>query len=347
MKMFKYILPVLGLVGCVSPIHDKNPTIRYHNTTELVKGETESRDRLSVEQDGVAVGYQKLNDDGKEFGVKVPINNLAGSGNNADIRFHHFDGEENEVILRVGSDNNWEVVARGFDLYDRDGFGVSANYRQNRDFEARNNLGAAVSFVSIGDERDVGGYVWGRFEELGGLFTGAGTYLNDSRLTLGMPNKGSPAWRFFRVDGNSGFERNELLVSTEGANLNGIDARATLHANEMQAVDTFTGNKGPFSYWTPSISGRGRGVTGGVVHTRSPNGYDFVKGETVKYFDDVFAGLSYSGETENLGDGRIGIPLGYQFSGGDGLTRNFFRVEPFVGLGDSDSGLLVNFEWKL
>lgn len=84
-----------------------------------------------------------------------------------------------------------------------------------------------------------------------------------------------------------------------------------------------------------------------MIHTKVPQEKDFLKAEVVGYpADDFFIGVSYAAGFDHFGEGAVGIPLGYQFEGGDGLTRNFLRVEPFYNVHTNDIGVGLIFEMK-
>jgi len=343
--MRKMVYPVLGLAlsGCVGmqhkyadPINElKQPAIaRIYSTNEVANGGTVSNNLGRLSYNGFDVGYERYDDgDGQAFGAKTPVGQLLKSKRTADLYFLRFEDsenaqEQNELIVRVKPlSYEFDIVARGIDFADKDGFALAVNCRQQADFDAKDNIGGGAAFAKLGDSEDIGAYVWGRFEGLKGMFAGAGTYLNDKRFVIGMPNKEGPSWRYLRIDRDNGSQLNEFLFSTEGVNLNGIDFWATVHTNEFDHTVAFTRGS-VFRYVVPPISARGRGWTGGIIHTETPEGKDTLSTDVVRYVGQIFIGGRYVADFGKFGDGKIGIPVGYQFNGGDGLTRNFIRAVP-------------------
>lgn len=332
----------------------KKAGLRIFSTSEVFDGETVSDNLVRMDYEGVGFAYERLDDgQGRSFGAKFPVGKFLGLRKAADLYLLRFedienDREENEVVARIEpfQDHELDIVVRGIDLQDSDGFALATNYRQNPNFDAKNNLGGGIAFIELGDENNLGAYVWGRFGQFKGLFLGAGTYLNSKNFVIGVPNKGGFTWRYFRIDKDNGYQRNEFLFSTEGVNLNGIDSWATIHTNEFDHNKSISGNRGVYRYIDPPISARGEGWTGGVIHTETVDGKDFLKTELVKYIDKVFVGLQYDADLDSYGDGRAGIPLGYQLKGGDGLTRNFVRAMPFYDIGTNDWGIRIVVEYK-
>ena len=336
-------------IGCLEKIG-----LRIFSTNEIFDGETASDNLVRLDYNGLGLAYERLNDrQGQSFGTKIPFGKFLGLRKDADLYILRFedienDEEEHEVIVRIDvlEDHKLDIVARGIDLTDSDGFAIASNYRQNPDIEARDNLGGGITYTELGDDNDVGVYAWLRSGRFWGLFIGAGSYIDSNRFVIGMPEKGDFTWRYFRIDKDNGFQLSEFLFSTEGTCLNSIDAWETLHANEADHTDALS-RGGVYRYIPPPISGRGMGWTGGIIHTETPDGKDFLKTEIVRYIGKFFVGIKYDADLDDYGEGRAGIPTGYKFEGGDGLTRNFIRLEPFYDREKNDWGLDVIFEYKV
>ena len=251
--------------------------LRIFSTNEIFDGETASDNLIRLDYEGFGFAYERLDDrHGQSFGTKIPFGKLIGLGKDADLYILRFedienDEEEYEFIARIEvlDDYKLDIVARGIDLTESDGFALASNYRQNPDIEARDNLGGGITYTELGDDNDVGAYAWLRSGRFWGLFIGAGSYMDSNRFVIGMPEKGDFTWRYFRIDKDNGFQLNELLFSTDGTCLNSIDAWETLHANEADHTDALS-RGGVYRYIPPPYFRKGDGMDWGDNSYRNP-----------------------------------------------------------------------------
>ncbi|MBI4176104.1 MAG: hypothetical protein HY518_02790 [Candidatus Aenigmarchaeota archaeon] len=349
-RLLAYPVMALALMVGAEAARADEPVARLYSTHSWTEGGNVASGTLGVLKYGkLKFGYEKL-DDGREFyGVKAPFWN-----DNADISLLQADAadggnveREYEVIGKVKplADHELEIAARGFNLLERNGYGIAASYREKKDFSSPDNRAAGISFAKEGDVEKVGGYAWNRFGGLGGLFVGAATYARDNRFVVAMPGNGDrPAWACLHIDASSGFQLNQVLFSTDGVNITAVDTHEMLKANEADPTDSFTTGGGVFRYIVPPISARGRGFTAGVVHTRI-NEEDSIRAETVGYRGMFFIGGSYEGK--GYSNARIGVPLGFQLAGGDGKTRNFLRAMPYYDNASNNFGVQIIIEARI
>jgi hypothetical protein len=322
--------------------------LRIHHAGE-VDAKFSSRNLAVGEYGEWGAGYERL-DDGlaHAFGARAP---LASLGVDATVYALDFEDQEtderdSEFIGRVKplDEHEWDIVARGFARPVADGFAIATNYRRASDLEARANTGGGVAFARTGNDRNIGAYAWARIHALAGTFIGAGTYMQDDRVVVGFPNTDGFSVRFFRIDAADGFEQNELLFSTNAKHLKPIDFYSALRGSDVDPTKSFARNH-VFRYIPPPVSARGQGLTGGVAVTRLPSGEDLFRGEAVIYSGRFFAGGSYAAPVDAKNQGTVGAPLGYQFAGGDGLTRQFVRVEPTFDRVTDQAGVRLAVEF--
>lgn len=318
-----------------------NSTIRLYNTSDFSESGATSNALGVAEVDGFGVGYERFKG-GQAYGAKARIGSLA------NVHAHRYDdfdgGNEHEAIASITpfKDHKVEFIPRVFDTEEQDGGALEIKYRKN-DYSASDNIGGGIKVTATNKDRDVSGYAWWLNEDLG-LFLGAGKYTDQNRVVIGFPNKDGPTIRYWRLDKDNGFQLNELLVSTDGVNLNTVDFHGAL--NPTNVTDSVTGNGGVFRYIGPPVSARGNGITAGVKHIRTPDGDNSLDAEAVVYLGSVFVGGRYSADLDDFGEGRIGIPIGYRLPGGDGLTRNFIRAEPYYNAATNEVGILLGGEFK-
>jgi len=323
------------------------------NSIAFESGERSSSNLAVLEYDRFKIGFERLDDaERMNYGFVLPIDKffgIDGEFNVHGLRSEDEDGNaEHEFIGEVKPFRDLELdfVGRYLDLRDDEGFSLAVNYRQPGIFDEKSRFGAGIEFVSLNDDNQVGGYAWGKIPELNDLFIGAGMYSTENRFVIGMPNKGGLAWRYFRIDADDGFELNEFLFSTEGVNLSSIDFLSAMRGRADNITNSFIPGH-VFRYVVPPPSARGRGWTGRVLHTRTPDGDDFLDSELVRYLDDkFFIGGGYRGQIEDYGTGQVTIPMGVRLGEDDGLTRNFLRLTPFYDLETDEVGLGINFEIK-
>jgi hypothetical protein len=337
------------------PPPPKRPTVRIHITDEM-NGDNGfgMANLLRAEYEDFGIGFKFVKSGRNHqatYGVRVPAGKPLNFDLDIDVlgryRLDSMDerSNANEIIASFSplKERRLNFIGRYIDD-EGDGFSVAANGMLNP-VDSENNIGGGIGFTDLGCDEGIGGYLWGKSEKLGGLMFGVGKYYNEKRFLIGMPNRGRFTWRCIGIDNDSGLEKVECILSSEGVNLNEIDFWSILHTNEFDHCTSLLGG-GVFQYQMPPMSARGRGVTGGITYLNTPTGEDSLGVEVVNYFGNFFAGVGYSGLLDDYGKGKISIPLGWQFDGGDGLTRNFIRAEPFYKIKDADGGLRLVLEYR-
>lgn len=333
-----------------------NVNFRFYSDNTIDSSGKKSSDNLGVlEYNDFGFGFERLDDATQlNYGIRVPIGDILGFDRKLKLyglMNENKNGEsQHEFIGQVYpiKDIDLDVVGRFIDLQREDGFSVAINYRQPGIFQEKSNFGAGIGFTDLDEDRTgVGGYAWMKIPQLHNLFIGAGFHPDKNSFVVGMPNNsGNLAWRYFRIDGNHGFQLNEFLFSTEGVNLKSIDFQSVLRGDADDAERGFTPHV--FRYVVPPTSARGRGWTGGVLHIGTPDGKNFLDSELIRYFGDrFFVGGGYRGELSDYGEGQIIAPFGFRVSKeDDGLTRNFIRFTPYYDLKNNSLGLGITLEFK-
>lgn len=344
-------------------------TLRYFTEADFLEDSDDVwNNLLRLHYKGFALGFERDDENRKEYGAIIPVGTLLGELTDRplrlDVAYNHSDlgsEDEDEVIVYWKASDSlevtgvWEVLARWFNTPHG-----SANWAMSMDWRRQANVfdheivnyGFGIQGATGGIDNETSAYAWAMLPQapLGGFFLGGGRFHRDWRLMAGRPNKEGFAWRYFRIDSDNGFVLNEFIFSTDAMNIGVNDYYFTLNNNKI--VDSFTTGGGTFAYTglaVPPINARGRGITGEISHRRIPFiKRDFLNAELDVYFGNVFVGARYNGGINgNYDDGTVALPVGYQFSGGDALTRNFLRVEPFYNRGLHDTGVIVRIEAKL
>lgn len=325
--------------------------IRLHSAHVFTE-ETYATDNLVVASlDRLAAGYQRLGQGmsggvREVFGLQFPLSSIAPAARHWDVSGHAYrapSGDQRELVLAYRPSGKVELLGRWFDLPRGEGGAMMAHFRRNASLLAPDNMGAG-GFVASGSGRRYGVYGWTRVQRWNGFFIGAGRYLDDSRYVVGLPNAGGLAVRYLGLRTPSGFAVNEVLFSDAAANLTPIDFYSPLVP--IKGTDALITTGGVFGYQIPPISSRGRGIIFGLAHRKIPFRGDFLDAEAVVYRGRAFTGIRYSGRWNEVDTATIGVPIGYQFREGDGLTRNFFRVVPSYDRAQQTATVVALLEWR-
>jgi hypothetical protein len=324
--------------------------VRFHGALTLVDEEYQSDNLAVLSLDRFAAGYQRLGQGTaagvrEAFGVQVPLGPMVARARPLEVSAQLYRSrtvDEHEAALAFRPKGNVEVVGKYFDLARGEGAALIGHVRRNANFDALQNLGVGGFVISDGP-RKAGAYVWARIASWKGLFVGAGRHPLDTRYVVGVPNLGGPAIRYFALRATSGAQINEVLFASRATNMKPVDFYSTLIP--IKGFDALITAGGVFAYQIPPISARGSGFNAVVAHRKVPFAGDFVDIEGVSYVGRAFVGFRYSGPSSDADRAIIGVPVGYQFNGGDWLTRNFLRVMPSYDRARDAAGVTVLFEW--
>ena len=324
--------------------------LRLHSTTSMREGASTSNNLIVASLDRFAAGYQRLGQGAptvrEAFGAQVPLGPAIPALRSVELSGHAYSAprdEQREMIIAFRPSTRIELLGRWFDLPRGQGTAFMSHFRKNADLNATDNIGVGA-FIASTLARSYGAYGWTRIAPMHGLFLGAGYYPSDTRYVVGLPRVGGLAVRYFGLQATNGVHLEEVLFSTKATNLKAIDFYSALIP--IKGSDALITNGGVFAYQVPPMSARGGGFTGGVAHRKIPGVGDLLEAEGVSYIGRFFIGARFSGKWDRLKGATYGLPIGYQFRGGDGLTRNFLRIVPAYD--DANEAALVSLllEWR-
>jgi len=322
------------------------------------------------EWDGFGFGYDALGitdngfDDrkGEAFGLRVPLDKLSPL--DGELYVNSFrDRTGNEIdqeyeligVVRPFENKSIQMFARLIDL-ENDGAAVCASYIKDPKFSSTDNYGIAVTATrwrdnpEYGNKGDIGGNAWTLIP--GGFFAGIGKYSSNSGVVVSMPGTDRFAFRFGAFDCEDGANSQELIVATNGKVLSCADSCGFL-SGEAGPTNTFTRDGGMFRFRPPAYMHRGGPsdnveFSGGAKLIEDKNGVHSAHGEAGIYpgLGGFNFGLSYKDPDLDKGSNcSIGLPIGYQFKGGDCFTRNYLRVEPRYNTATNSMELWLRIEY--
>ncbi|MBI4181718.1 MAG: hypothetical protein HY520_02005 [Candidatus Aenigmarchaeota archaeon] len=339
------LLSLLPAAQEPSPIQDALEQVR---ASVFASAETDSpfpwRMLALAEIGDLAAGAGRLPDGTGQLGARLDAQRLLDTRFPLQLYAHLAtppSGHEEELTANLHPLEGTDLILRSFQTLAGDGFSAAVNHRQQEDWAAKSNYGAGALLTS---RQEAGAYGWLLREDAADLFAGAALLPDERRIVIGQPRKGDPVWRYFRMEGN-GFLLDEFLFTTDGANLNPVDAYSAL--NNTKAADAVVAGKGVFTYQVPPIAGRGTRdqgtLTGGLIHTRTL-GTGALYAELTYGVGGGVLGVAYQGVEGSYSQGTISLPFGWDIGEDDGLNRGILYIRPGINLAAGGGELFVALE---